>query len=36
LICLTGQPDQTAWIRHDQLLIKPRDVGSSVTAVCER
>lgn len=26
LICLTGQPDQAAWIRHDQLLIKPPDV----------
>jgi len=36
LICLIGQPDQTAWIRHDQLLIKPRDVGSSDAAVCER
>jgi hypothetical protein len=36
LICLTGQPYQTAWIRHDQLLIKPRDVGSSGAAMCER
>ncbi len=32
-ICLAGQPDQTAWIRHDQLIIKPREVGSSGAAV---
>jgi hypothetical protein len=27
LVCLAGQRGQIAWIRHDQLLIKPRDVG---------
>ncbi len=29
LICLPGQSDRTSWVRHDQLLIRPRDVGGS-------
>ena len=36
LICVAGQADQTAWIRHDQLLIKPRDVGNNSAANWER
>lgn len=35
LICLQGQTDQTTWVRHDQLLIKPPDVGGSGTAASE-
>jgi hypothetical protein len=27
-VCVGGQHDQTAWVRHDQLLIKPGDADA--------